>query len=743
VLSVFVATRCNHTTSLVPVFLEFNMFIRLIKAATLLACAVFSTLALADPPARVGRLSVAQGQVSISGEVGDQASAAQVNWPVTSHNQITTGRGARTEIRIGSSAIRLDADSSMEVSELDDDRLRLHLNYGSANVRILNPEVLAGFELSTPNGSIRLQQPGRMRVDTERVRGTTVVNVFDGVAQVEDRGSQLIVRAGKRAEISDDDVRTGLAVRDSFDDWARLRDQLEERSTSARYVTREMTGYEDLDRNGVWRDDPDYGPLWLPTVVAPGWAPYRDGSWTWISPWGWTWVDNAPWGYAPFHYGRWVQHNHRWAWAPGRHVSRPVWAPALVGWVGGGGWSLSFGSNHGQRPLPAQGWYPLTPRDAFVPGYRISHDHLQHINRDAGRDGRGDWRGRDGRGEHQREGLTVVPHEQFGHRGTVAVRNAPRAVVPPLALQNAPAAAPAAPQGFGHERERRGDRFDRDASQRRDHDDRDALQRNRQHRPELTGVPAPMPQQPVINPAFVPGQAQPQVPAPSPFSRRDGRPGFDERGRRQQVAPVAPPQPQAPLVTAPAAASATPSPVTMPPPFERRDSRPNFGERREGRPNFDERREGRPNFDERRQRQQPAPQALPTPPAAAAAPMPPAQQAVTAPPALEQHQRGRGFRNDGERRMREPDAGAAMPAQPPRQFAPAPTFHQQPAPAPAPVAPSAPAAAAVVVRQAPPPAAAPHASAPAPAAAAASAPSERRNHPEHERKRAGDRENER
>mgnify|MGYP006969297544 CR=1 FL=1 len=65
------------------------------------------------------------------------------------------------------------------------------------------------------------------------------------------------------------------------------------------------------------------------------WAPYTTGRWAWVAPWGWTWVDVAPWGFAPFHYGRWVPRGPYWAWSPGRYVARPVYAPALVGWVGG------------------------------------------------------------------------------------------------------------------------------------------------------------------------------------------------------------------------------------------------------------------------------------------------------------------------------------------------------------------------------------------------------------------------
>ena len=84
------------------------------------------------------------------------------------------------------------------------------------------------------------------------------------------------------------------------------RDRAEDQSVSAQYVSRDMTGYEDLDRNGTWSDDPEYGHVWAPTNVASDWAPYRYGRWVWVEPYGWTWIDDAPWGFAPFHYGRWA-----------------------------------------------------------------------------------------------------------------------------------------------------------------------------------------------------------------------------------------------------------------------------------------------------------------------------------------------------------------------------------------------------------------------------------------------------
>ncbi len=410
----------------------------LMKTAALLALAVTSTFALADdPPSQVGRIALTQGQVSISAGQGEGASTALVNWPVTSSNTVTTAQGARTELRIGSSAIRLDGDSSLDVIQLDDDNLRLHLHYGSVNIRIVNPEVLAGFELSTPQGRVTLQEAGRLRVDAGLRADTSSVNVFDGVAIVEGGGERLTIRAGRRADIAGPDLRTAPALADAFDDWARERDRQADAVLATRYIPREMTGYEDLDRYGSWSNDNEYGALWMPSVSST-WVPYRDGRWTWIAPWGWTWVDNAPWGYAPFHYGRWVQVNRRWAWAPGHHERRPVWAPALVGWVGGAGWNLNFNS----RPSAGQGWYPLAPHERFVPGYRLSDDHLRRLAWQAarGRDGKNDGRKRD----YRREGLTVVPQDRFGQRGEVIVPREPRAT-PPANWQRAPVALPPTP----------------------------------------------------------------------------------------------------------------------------------------------------------------------------------------------------------------------------------------------------------------------------------------------------------
>jgi hypothetical protein len=396
-----------------------------------------------DPPAVVGRISAVQGQVTLLGAGGDgdgdargdgEPVAASLNWPVTGANHISTGSGGRTEFRVGSTAVRLDGDSDLEITGMDEDLLRLRLNYGSVSIRVRSPELLRDFELTTPQARITLLEPGVLRVDVERVADTSQVSVLAGSARVDGAGSTVTVVNGRHVDVSADDVRTSVARRDGFDAWADERDRQSEAVVTSRYVSTGITGYEELDRNGSWTDSTEYGPLWAPRNVGVDWAPYRDGRWTWLAPWGWTWVDNAPWGYAPSHYGRWVTVNRRWFWAPGRSAGRPVWAPALVGWVGGDGFSH-------QHRGPGLGWFPLSPRERYVPGYRASNDYQRRMT----------WTHNGKpftpRGDRfdRRDGMTMLPRDQFEGRHTVPV-NRGGVVIPASDLvKNAVPVAPPRP----------------------------------------------------------------------------------------------------------------------------------------------------------------------------------------------------------------------------------------------------------------------------------------------------------
>src|SRR5258708_22289145 len=135
-----------------------------------------------------------------------------------------------------------------------------------------------------------------------------------------------------------------------------------------------MTGLEDLASYGQYEDTPDYGQVWFPRDVDPDWAPYKYGHWAFVNPWGWTWVDDQPWGFAPFHYGRWAQVEGRWGWIAGRRVAEPVYAPALVAFIGGGGWGA------GLEAGGATGWVALGPDEVYRPDYRVSETYARQLN---------------------------------------------------------------------------------------------------------------------------------------------------------------------------------------------------------------------------------------------------------------------------------------------------------------------------------------------------------------------------
>ena len=98
-----------------------------------------------------------------------------------------------------------------------------------------------------------------------------------------------------------------------------------------------------LDGYGQWIDTEGYGQVWRPdaTVVGVDFTPYESGgSWAYTDA-GWAFASDYPWGWLPFHYGRWGWFGGYWGWVPGHR-----WGPAWVEWRHGGG---------------VVGWRPLAP----------------------------------------------------------------------------------------------------------------------------------------------------------------------------------------------------------------------------------------------------------------------------------------------------------------------------------------------------------------------------------------------
>ena len=354
-------------------------FLKTLIAIILASCAALVCAADADPPAVVGRLNYLSGAVSFApAEANEDWAAAALNRPLTTGDRLWTDAGGRAELHVGSLAVRMDSLTSLDLLNLDDRGLQLRLAQGNVNLRVRRSAGSEPVEIATPAGAVVLSRPGSYRVSVDPQGAAAVVAVRGGgQAEVFAAHGSFLVSDGQQTTITS--ARQDLAVApapDEFDRWASARDQREERVAATRYVPAEMTGYEDLDEYGAWRTVPEYGTVWQPTAVPAGWAPYRYGHWVWVSPWGWTWVDDAPWGFAPFHYGRWVWLGSRWAWAPGRIVARPVYAPALVAFLGGPNFSVSISA----RSAPAVGWVPLGWREPYRPWYRASTQHVRNVN---------------------------------------------------------------------------------------------------------------------------------------------------------------------------------------------------------------------------------------------------------------------------------------------------------------------------------------------------------------------------
>ena len=331
-----------------------------------------------DPPGRVARLSDVEGSVSLQPAGVQEWAAATLNRPLTTGDKLWTDQNSRAELDIGAAVIRLGATTGFSFLNLDDNTAQMQVTAGALIVRVRHMQGNQTYEVDTPNIALSLQQPGEYRVEVNDAGDTTLVKVSEGQAQAAGGGQSVAVGTQQMIGFTGTDTlsvdRGSLGSPDDLDSWSAGREHQVQDSPSRQYVADDVAGTQDLDNNGRWESTPDYGYVWAPTVVVAGWAPYRFGHWVWIVPWGWTWVDDAPWGYAPFHYGRWVEWNSAWCWVPGPRRLVPVYAPALVAWVGGpaGGVSVAFGAN--------VGWFPLAPREVYVPGYRVSPTYVRNVN---------------------------------------------------------------------------------------------------------------------------------------------------------------------------------------------------------------------------------------------------------------------------------------------------------------------------------------------------------------------------
>jgi hypothetical protein len=324
-----------------------------------------------DPPTRVARISFIDGSVSFqAGGEGDWGNAAK-NRPVTVGDKVWVDKDSRAELQAGQASIHLGSMTALSFLNLDQNIIQMRLAEGSLSFRVRELREGDTYEVDAPNLAFIVKQAGAFRIDVTETGDASRVTVLRGEGEVAAAGKTYPVHAGERAEFTGTDniqYKTEAAPGpDGLDSWAEQRDLREENSDSAKYVSRDTVGYSDLDDNGTWSQTPDNGPVWYPNDVSPDWAPYSEGNWDYVGPWGWTWVGYEPWGFAPYHYGRWNYFGGRWGWYPGVYAGYPVYGPAFVGFFGGG---FGFGL----------GWFPLGFGEPFYPWFRHSPGFYNRIN---------------------------------------------------------------------------------------------------------------------------------------------------------------------------------------------------------------------------------------------------------------------------------------------------------------------------------------------------------------------------
>src|ERR1700722_1438467 len=324
-----------------------------------------------DPPDRVARLSYVQGAVSLEPAGSQDWVAAELNRPLTTSDRLWSDTPtSRAELDIGGAVVRVGSDTGFSFLNLDDNIAQLQVTAGTVSVTVRELLENQTYEIDTPNVAVLLDQAGEYRVDVNEAGNTTVVRVSEGQAEASGGGQSIPIANQQMMTFAGNDaIPASLGAPDGFDDWTFERDREYEQAASQQYVPEDMPGTEDLDENGDWQNTPDYGYVWVPSAVAVGWAPYSYGHWAWVSPWGWTWIDDAPWGFAPFHYGGWARWRNSWCWVPGLRQARAKYSPAMVAWVGGG---VGVGGPAAGAGVSV-GWFPLGPREVYVPGYRLSH----------------------------------------------------------------------------------------------------------------------------------------------------------------------------------------------------------------------------------------------------------------------------------------------------------------------------------------------------------------------------------
>lgn len=346
---------------------------------TALGLGALSGAATADAPWRAARLGDVVGDVQLANE-RDNWHPIGRNHVITAGDNLWVSAGGRAELDIGNVQIWLAGSSNVYFEQFDDSAVLARLAQGAMIVRLRALDAGESYRVALPQGEVTLVEPGYYLFGAGLDYAPGTLSVRRGRAEAATSEGRYLVQRGETVVFDGIGLRPavmGSGIPPGFEAWASTRDRRIDR-WDARFGGQGysgLIGLRDLDDYGHWSSSDEYGRVWFPTTVAANWAPYRFGRWSWVQPWGWTWIDDAPWGFAPSHYGRWVRVGGRWGWCPGEYAGRPVYAPALVTFFGGDGWRVSASAG------PSFSWVPLAWNEPYQPWYAHSTTYWRQLNR--------------------------------------------------------------------------------------------------------------------------------------------------------------------------------------------------------------------------------------------------------------------------------------------------------------------------------------------------------------------------
>jgi hypothetical protein len=367
--------------------------------------------AASEPDPMPPRLVYTHGQVSFWRPGAEDWGPAQVNTPLAPGDLLYAAPGGTVELLVGARAFARagggQTGAEIGLDRLEPDYLQLKVASGIASLDVRELPPGDTMDVNTPDGVLTIERAGYYRIESGAERTAFVVHRGGPAALTVEDGARVAVRQAEQVVVAGPENRVELSAAPEPSDWDRwnfARTDALLPGASAQHVPAGVYGVGELDRHGSWRVVPEYGSVWVPAGVPPGWAPYSTGRWIWDPYFEWTWVDDAPWGWAPYHHGRWVHVGGYWAWAPGPVVAAPRYAPALVTFLDPV--VVTVG-----RPVS---WVALGWGEPCVPWWGAS--------RFAGRPWWGGWGGprvhHGHRNLHVHRAVVTVPADRFG-RGAV------------------------------------------------------------------------------------------------------------------------------------------------------------------------------------------------------------------------------------------------------------------------------------------------------------------------------------